>query len=195
MLFLPVLSWRPSTREWRAPGVIRKGGGSSRRTPLERVRGQRQAWAHLVPHELRARTEQVLQQAAHQQLEALAVGGGHHVPAGGRGVWGVWVWGVGGNLWNGGKRGRIRAGGSSWVRVGKQEPSRRCRASEQAGPGQGRPAMRGGAAGARWASPLLGRAAVQVVHAVKVHVLCVPARCVGVGVGAGERERVVLVWW
>lgn len=36
---------------------------------------------HLVSHELGAGAEEVLQQAAHEQLKALAVGGWHYIPA------------------------------------------------------------------------------------------------------------------
>lgn len=66
---------------------VKKGSGQRLRPPpARRAQGMRAACsqagpAHLVPHELGAGTEQVLQQAAHQQLKALAVGGGHHIPA------------------------------------------------------------------------------------------------------------------
>jgi hypothetical protein len=104
---------------------------------------------HLVSHELGAGAEEVLQQAAHEQLKALAVGGWHYIPAAQR---------------QGVETLEIRTS-APFVDLVRSAPL----------PKQTRPQTAGPPASATTDSPLLGCTIVEVVDAVEVHVLSVPA--------------------
>ncbi len=131
--------------------------------------------AHLVPHELGAGAEQVGQQAAHQLLEAGAVRGWHHIPAG-----------------------RCMSGSGEQVNINASDgrlakPSTHADGVTAAGPST-QLQVHGCHAGLGChraqhghGAPLLVGPRVQVIDGVQVHVLCVPAMVMYDGAGVQDR--------